>query len=200
MAAKKTTKKKTTKKPATKPAAKKPAVKKPAVGKKAGPKVAPAEVDLASFPEDLRAAAREVAPFVKRLRTLAAEHPKAISVGPPIPRARVVALAKHYKASLLPDYTALMMLADGIRVEDSYRLFGIDELMGAKLTKRSEKLRSGYSDCLPVGLFSLSGGWLFVMAGWGEPYCEKVMGMKYQHTTIKPWLEQLVKDAKKLSR
>jgi len=168
---------------------------------KAKPKPKPVElpvIDLASFPDDLQAHATELEPLVTALRKQAAKRPKQMKIGAPTTRDRVAALAKHYSASLLPDYAALMMLADGIKVTDSYVLFPIDDLMSPKVTKRSEKLRGGYSDCLPVGLFSLSGGWLFVMASWGEPYCEKVMGMKIQQKTIKPWLESMLKDAKKL--
>ena len=189
------------KKPAAKPkTATKPAAKPASKRAKPALAIAVVEIDPASFPEDLRAHAAALAPLVGELRKQAATRPKQMLVGPPTTRDRVEALAKHYGASLLPDYTALMMLADGIKVEDSYRLFTIDELMGAKLTKRSEKLRGGYSDCLPVGLFTLSGGWLFVMAKWGEPYCEKIGGMKIQGKSVTPWLERMVKDAKKLPR
>jgi hypothetical protein len=156
------------------------------------------EIDPTSFPDDLRAHALELVPIVRELRELAAKRPKQIKVGPPTTRDRVEALAKHYSASLLPEYTALMMLADGLDVEDSFRLYSIDTLTSPRLTKRSEKLRGGYSDCLPIGLFSLSGGWLYVMAKWGEPYCEKVMGMKIQRASIKPVLEEMVKAARKL--
>lgn len=160
--------------------------------------IAVVEIDPASFPDDLRAHALALAPIVRELRELAAKRPKQIKVGATTTRDRVEALAKHYSASLLPEYTALMMLADGLDVEDSFRLYSIDTLVSPRLTKRSEKLRGGYSDCLPIGLFSLSGGWLYVMARWGEPYCEKVMGMKIQRTSIKPILDDMLKAARKL--
>ncbi len=151
----------------------------------------------ASLPEDLREAAVELAPVVRQLRREAAKRPKKVRVGPPATRERLDALAKHYEATLLPAYTALMMLADGIWVEDSFVVFSIDELTSAKITKRSQKLRDGYDNCLPIGMHQLGGGWLYVMAEWLDPYCEKMMGIKVQRPTPVSWLKEMARDSKR---
>lgn len=184
----------TAKKPKPKPKQPKP---KPARDAMLAPiSFAVVEVDPASFPDDIKAHALALAPLVRELRELAATRPKAVRVGPPTTRDRVVALGQHYGSTLLPDYTALVMLADGIFVEDSYELYDISTLMSAKLEKRTEKLRAGYSECLPIGKFSLSDGWLYVMPTWGEPYCENVMGTKVQRKQIIETLTEMLKAAR----
>lgn len=115
---------------AKKPAAKKPARKQPAARKQSGLSMgfALVEADPASFPDDLREHALELAPLVRDLRELASRFPEAVRLGPPTSRDGV---AKLYGTSVPPDYTALLMLADELEVEDSYELPSVESVMTA---------------------------------------------------------------------